>query len=129
MIEGVISLANDPSRLGGTPAIHDGSIVRERQILVHILDFGSPLQVNAKVPEARIARVRSGQKAQVKVDAFPGEVYTGVVTEVAPLPDAASRAVNMGMGKVFTTRIKLDKSSKAVPSRAHRQRRDPDRRA
>jgi RND family efflux transporter MFP subunit len=110
-IDGVVTLANNPNRLGGSPFIGEGATVRERQVLVHVIDFGSPLQVNAKIPEQQINRVRTGQKAQVTVDAFPGEVYTGVVSEVSPLPDPGSARSSV---KVFTTRIKLDKISKSL---------------
>ena len=34
-----------------------------------------------------VDRVKPGQKARIEVHAFPGETFTGVVTEVAPLPD------------------------------------------
>jgi len=81
---------------------------------VQIVDFSSPLQVNAGIPEARIDRVRPGQKAQVQVDAFPGEVFTGEVSEVAPLPDPAYTTSPRSTTKVFTTRIKLDKTSKSL---------------
>ena len=63
--------------------------VRERQVIVSILDLDGPMQVDVKVPEARIKQVRSGQKSRVANDAFPGETFNGLVTEVAPLPDPA----------------------------------------
>ncbi|MGO8898731.1 MAG: efflux RND transporter periplasmic adaptor subunit, partial [Isosphaeraceae bacterium] len=111
--DGVLQYANDPTRIGGPPTIREGATVRERQILFRILDFDAPLQVNAKVPEARIASVRPGQKAYIQVDSFPGEVYTGTVVNVAPLPDPGS-ILRPRDASVFTTMIKLDKGSKSL---------------
>ena len=64
--------------------------------------------VNAKIGEAMIHRVEPGQKVQVEVDAFPGEMFSGMVSEVAPRPDPGPYVA--GRRKVYTTRIKLDKS-------------------
>jgi len=69
--EGVVIRANEPSLPGGPPAVDDGATVRERQVLMHILDLGGPMQVSAKVDESMNDRVRPGQRAQVEVDAFP----------------------------------------------------------
>jgi len=110
--EGVLQHANDPTRPSGPPTIRQGATVRQRQILFRILDLDSPLQVNAKISESRIAKVVPGRKASIQVDSFPGEVYTGTVTDVAPLPDPGS-TVSPG-ARVFTTRIKLDKGSSGL---------------
>jgi RND family efflux transporter MFP subunit len=110
--EGVLQHANDPTRPSGLPTIRQGATVRQRQILFRILDLDSPLQVNAKISETRIAKVVPGRKASIQVDSFPGEVYTGTVTDVAPLPDPGS-TVSPG-ARVFTTRIKLDKGSSGL---------------
>jgi len=111
--DGVLQYANDPTRTSGPPTIREGATVRQHQLLFRIHDFDSPLQVNVKVPEARIASVRPGQKAHIQVDSFPGEVYTGTVNDVAPLPESGS-ALSPHSGKVFTTRIKLDKGTKSL---------------
>jgi RNA polymerase sigma factor (sigma-70 family) len=105
-IEGMVQYANDPTRLD-RPTIRQGATVRPRQVLVRFFDLGAPLQVDAKLPEARISRMTPGQRARVQVDAFPNESFTGVVTEVSPLPDP------MRMGdaeKVYAAKIRLDSS-------------------
>ena len=66
------------------------------------------MQVNAKVAEAMVDQVQPGHKADVKIDAFPGRAFSGIVTSVAPRPDPA-RGPNQ-VRKVYTTKIKLDQS-------------------
>jgi len=43
------------------------------------------------VAEVSIGQVKTGQAVQVRVDALPGQVYAGRVTEIIPVADAASR--------------------------------------
>ena len=83
-------------------------MVRERQILVNIIDLGAPMQVNVKVPEARIKQVKPGQKVRVAIDAFPSETFTGLVDEVAPLPDPTAPTSPV---RVFTTKVRLVQKS------------------
>lgn len=42
------------------------------------------LQVVVNISEAQIAKVKLGQSVKVKVDAFPNEVFTGKVEQIAP---------------------------------------------
>jgi HlyD family secretion protein len=42
------------------------------------------LYVRTFIPEGKLGRVRHGQSAQVTVDAFPGQTFEAVVTEIAP---------------------------------------------
>jgi HlyD family secretion protein len=44
----------------------------------------SRVQVRALVDETEIGKVRSGQRATVKVDAFPGRIFTGDILKVEP---------------------------------------------
>ncbi|WP_374403817.1 efflux RND transporter periplasmic adaptor subunit [Niveibacterium sp.] len=53
----------------------------------------STVWIEANLTEAMLARVRSGAKASVSVDAYPGEVFEGKVTYVAGMLDKASRTV------------------------------------
>jgi HlyD family secretion protein len=51
------------------------------------------MQLIATVDEADVALVKPGQSARFVVDAYPGETFTGVVTEVRLQPDANQSAV------------------------------------
>ena len=96
-----------PGSRGG-PGLDAGSGVRERQILFDIIDFSSPMLVDIKVPESLIERIAQGQRARVRVDAFPGQLLPGVVEIVRPLPDPTSFFRNTN--KVYTVKVRLDQA-------------------
>ncbi|WP_435018079.1 sigma-70 family RNA polymerase sigma factor [Tundrisphaera sp. TA3] len=91
------------------PAYEEGATVRERQVLFRLVDQDAPMQVNTKVHESLVDRVRPGQAVRVKIDAMLNQVWDGVVQSVAPRPDPDPRASGR---KVYTTIIQL---AKAVP--------------
>ena len=109
--DGMMVYANNPRQLGGQlkPAIEEGATVRERQRIFSIPDLGGPMRVNAKVPESWIDQITLGLTARIKVDAFPGETFSGVVESVAPLPDPTN-LISPGPGdKVYTTNVTITK--------------------
>ncbi len=110
---GVVVYYNDSGRVGGVQ-IEEGATVRERQLILYIFDPDGPKQVNAKMPEAWVDRLAIGQKAQIQVDAFPDQTFTGKVTEIAPLPDPSNLfSSNI---KVYTTKIQIEgKARQLVP--------------
>ena len=69
--------------------IEPGALVRERQVLIKLPD-PKKMQVKAKINESRIDRVREGQPAIVRVDAFPEREMTGIVKKVDDYPIAGS---------------------------------------
>jgi RND family efflux transporter MFP subunit len=111
-VGGVLVYANDPSRLDVQPVIEVGVTVRERQPLFNIVDTTGPVEVKAHVHEPVINGVERGFKARIKVDAFPGELLTGTVSEVAPLPDPVCFFI--GFVKTYTTRIQIDQGPAGV---------------
>ncbi len=111
--DGFVIHANDPTRPAGQwpPQVQVGATVHERQHVFRVDDLGAPMQVDAKVAESIVDRVQPGQKAQVLVDAFAGEKFTGTVTQAAPLPDPGSPG---GGRKVYSTRITLDRRQESL---------------
>ena len=67
--------------------IDEGVAVRERQAIINIPDLDL-MKVNARIHESRISMVRQGMSATVKVDAFPAQVFHGVVDSVASVPSS-----------------------------------------
>lgn len=53
------------------------------------------MKASAGIIEADIARVREGQKALVRVEAYPGEEFEGAVRTVSPLVDPVSRTTRV----------------------------------
>ena len=51
------------------------------------------IQVEAKVDEADIGRVRTGQAVTFKVDAFPGEEFSGTVSQIRMEPQMSNNVV------------------------------------
>ncbi|MEH1906654.1 MAG: efflux RND transporter periplasmic adaptor subunit [Nostoc sp.] len=49
-----------------------------------IAELSSGLEIEAKVPEASIAQIKVGQRVEIKVDAYPDDVFTGPVRLIAP---------------------------------------------
>ena len=62
--------------------IMEGASVRERQAIINLPDLDN-MKVNARIHESRISQVQANQKVTVKVDAYPGEVFNGIVDAVA----------------------------------------------
>jgi multidrug efflux pump subunit AcrA (membrane-fusion protein) len=49
------------------------------------------LQIEALIPERDVSRLRPGLKANVTLQAWPGEVFTATITKTSPVLDPASR--------------------------------------
>ncbi|MEY5010288.1 MAG: Macrolide export protein MacA [Verrucomicrobiota bacterium] len=74
----------------GDPVIAEGKMVRERQLIIRLPD-PKRMQVNARVNESRIDRVKVGMLTRVRLDAFPSMELMGRVRAVSeyPLPQAS----------------------------------------
>ena len=72
----------------------EGEYVDEGTALFELADF-SRLWVTASVPESESALVRTGARADVTVEAYPGEKFMGHVILLEPLLEAESRAVRV----------------------------------
>jgi RND family efflux transporter MFP subunit len=96
--EGMVSYA----RTSVPDKIEEGAVVSTQQRICSIIDLGAPIEMKIQIPEALIGRVRTKDKAQIRVDAFPGEVMTGEVTSISPLANGRPE------DKRYTTHIRVD---------------------
>ena len=64
--------------------VHEGSIVDQSQVVVILPDM-TRMQVKVGVHETMISKVKVGQSALIRVDAFSGESLTGLVQSVSDL--------------------------------------------
>jgi RNA polymerase sigma factor (sigma-70 family) len=109
--DGMIVYATSPRPATGRPneratsVIEEGANVRERQVILSVVDLDGPMRVNAKIPEAFVDRVAKGMRARIAVDAFPNRVLAGVVEAVAPVPDPTTSFDRM---KLYTTQILIE---------------------
>src|SRR5262249_36721591 len=102
--DGFLVHANDP-RFTNKLAIKQGATVRERQIIFRIDDLDGPMLVTTKIPEPMVDKLKLGLRARIRVDAFPAGVFTGLVSEVALLPDPTGY-FDRDL-KVYSTRVKF----------------------
>jgi RND family efflux transporter MFP subunit len=59
---------------------------------------GAGLEIRLYVAERFISRIVMNQPCEVTLDAWPGEIFRGSITEVSPTVDAASRTMEIRVG-------------------------------
>lgn len=69
-----------------------GEVVTPGFPIVRIADLAR-VRVRVYLPGPQIGRVRTGQRAAVSVDAFPGRIFAGVVTQIAEKPEYTPKNV------------------------------------
>ncbi len=112
-INGMISYANDDMTRAGSnqTMVEEGATVRERQRIFRVPDI-THMRVNAKIHESLIDRLSPGEKARIRVDALPGQVLEGHVTQVQPIADP-SQPPNFEV-HVYTVLITVDQSASSL---------------
>ena len=70
--EGIVVYSMPPSNgwRPATPSIMEGATVREGQCIFELPDANN-MRVRAKVNESKVGLIQAGQKATIRVDAFP----------------------------------------------------------
>ena len=96
------------SRWRAQEPIQPGTLVRMYQELFVIPDFRS-MGVEVNIHEASVRKLSAGQKAVVRVDAFPDTPLTGLVQRIAHMPDPTMQFMNPDLN-VYITRVALDGS-------------------
>lgn len=76
--------------------------------LIHLPDL-TEYKVDVDINEVDVAKIKVGQKAEIRLDAFSDEVYTGRVKTVATL--ANFKDEKSSKIKVFPTTVILDRTS------------------
>jgi multidrug efflux pump subunit AcrA (membrane-fusion protein) len=67
-----------------------GSTVTTATALLTLASAGS-LEIEAMVPEREVGQLREGLQAEVRLEAFPGEVFRSELTRLSPVVDPVSR--------------------------------------
>ncbi len=91
---------------GNDEPLDEGREVREQEELIY-LPTASAVKAEVKVHEASLQKVKAGLPVIVTVDALPGEVFSGYVEKIAPLPDAQMVWLNPDL-KVYNTEVYLE---------------------
>ncbi|WP_291176343.1 efflux RND transporter periplasmic adaptor subunit [Gimesia sp.] len=84
---GQVVYANQDSgrRSSGEDVIEEGTEVRERQAIIQLPDF-SQMKVDARIHESKISMIKQGLPVDIRVDAFPEQLYRGTVDQVSSVP-------------------------------------------
>jgi len=71
------------------PAIMEGATVREGQPIFELPD-PKKMRIRAKINESKVGSIHPGQRAVVRIDAFPDRRLVGTVAEVTLIPAPAA---------------------------------------
>lgn len=83
-----------------------GSTAVERQELIYI-PLESGMVVEVMIPESSLNKISLGMPAKVKVDAFPGKIFTGKLVKIGILPDGQSAQLNPDL-KLYKCEVECD---------------------
>ena len=78
----------------GKRTLDPGAWVTPNSIFLSVVDI-SVVRIVADVVERDLRRITQGLRADVEVDAFPGEKFTGRVAHVAPVLDPGTRTAQI----------------------------------
>ena len=67
-----------------------GATVSTSTALMTIAVNGS-IEIEALIPEREVGQLRTGLKAEIRLEAFPGEIFPATLTQVSPVVDPVSR--------------------------------------
>lgn len=82
---GTLVYANDSDRRDSSIVIEEGATIRDGQPIFYLPD-PNDMQVNTKVNDSKINKVKAGQRVEVRVDTDPETPIAGVVRRVSPFP-------------------------------------------
>ena len=78
--------------VAGLRQVSPGAYVKAGQDIARLEGIGT-LKLDFRVPELYLGRIRSEQHVEVRVDAFPGEMFSGAIYAVEPAVDEQTRTV------------------------------------
>jgi RND family efflux transporter MFP subunit len=78
----------------GKRALDPGAWVTPNSAFISVVDIGI-VRLVANIVEKDLRRISAGIKADVSVDAFPGEKFEGHIAHVAPVLDPATRTAQI----------------------------------
>lgn len=83
-----------------------GSTAVQREDLIYI-PLESGMVVEVMIPESSLNKIFVGMEAKVKIDAFPGRLFTGKLAKIAILPDGQSSQLNPDL-KLYKCQVECD---------------------
>lgn len=83
--DGTLVYANDSDRRDSSVVIEEGATIRDGQPIFYLPD-PTKMQVNTKVNDSKINKVKPGQRVEVRVDTAPETPIAGKVRRVSSFP-------------------------------------------
>ncbi|MHC4377945.1 MAG: efflux RND transporter periplasmic adaptor subunit [Planctomycetota bacterium] len=109
----VVYAKEDGGRWRSGDPIAEGTEVRERQQLITIPAEDEGMVVETSVHESVLEQIAVGQPVEVRVDAIPGELFSGTVRYKAVLPDQNSWWANPDL-RVYRTEVELSQTDERL---------------
>jgi membrane fusion protein (multidrug efflux system) len=78
--------------VAGLRQVSPGAYVKAGQDIARLEGIGT-LKLDFRVPELYLGRIRTDQRLQIRVDAFPGETFIGAIYAIEPAVDEQTRTV------------------------------------
>lgn len=78
----------------GRRNLDQGAFAGANTVILQVVDI-STVRLVSNLVEKDFKRITQGVVAEIEVDAFPGEQFSGTVSRVAPVFDAATRTASM----------------------------------
>ena len=103
---GIVAYAND-RWYDPSSQVREGAMVYARQKIFSLPDMTS-MQVKVNVHESLVKKIKPGQMAEIRVDAFPNLVLIGKVKTVSQLADS-NRGYMSGGVKEYSTVVTVEK--------------------
>jgi HlyD family secretion protein len=102
---GIVAYAND-AYYDASRQIREGATVYYQQKIFSLPDM-SRMQVKVNTHESLIKKLKTGQPAEIRIDAFANAVFTGTVKSVSSLADSSRSWASAGV-KEYPTIVTLD---------------------
>ncbi len=108
-LSGIVAYGNEPW-YDSSRQIREGATVYSRQRIFSLPDL-TKMQVKVSIHESLIKKIKPGQTAEIRVDAFPNVVIQGKVKTVSQLADS-NRGWMSGGVKEYGTVISIEQMPK-----------------
>jgi membrane fusion protein (multidrug efflux system) len=89
----------------GLRSVSPGAYVKKGDDIARLENIGA-IKVDFRVPEGYASKLRPGQEIAVRLDAFPGESFTGRIFAVEPVVDERTRTIVL-RGRIRNDGLKL----------------------
>ncbi|NLF94902.1 MAG: HlyD family efflux transporter periplasmic adaptor subunit [Oligosphaeraceae bacterium] len=97
-----------------TAPLAEGQEVHERQELIY-LPTANTFVAEVKLHETNLKKTYLNLPVRLRVDALPGQIFTGKISRIAPLPDPHSIFMNPDL-KVYNTLVTLEGDTTGLKS-------------